>query len=115
MFRQAADQALADAERISKEKEKAEQELQESEQKAQQAAVRVQELAPKLKNIEKLAADFSTDPEKILPEAGTLESAKSYREKKAKPLLQKIVKVLRGIYRAYLELDRQAQQAEKPV
>lgn len=104
VFRQAADQALADAERISKEREKAEQELQESEQKAQQAAARVQELAPKLKNIEKLAADFSTDPEKLLPEAGTLESAKSYREKKAKPLLQKIVKVLRGIYRAYLEL-----------
>ena len=33
VFRQAADQALADAERISKEREKAEQELQESEQK----------------------------------------------------------------------------------
>ena len=35
---------------------------------------------------------------------GPLESAKSYREKKAKPLLAKIVKVLRSLYRAYVEL-----------
>ena len=40
----------------------------------------------------------------ILPEPGPLESAKSYREKKAKPLLAQIVKVLRSVYRAYLDL-----------
>ena len=39
-----------------------------------------------------------------MPEPGPLESAKSYREKKAKPLLAKIVKVLRSLYRAYVEL-----------
>ena len=52
----------------------------------------------------RLAADFSADPEEILPEAGALESAKSYREKKAKPLLAKIVKVLRSLYQAYIDL-----------
>ena len=65
---------------------------------------RLKELAPAVKDMERLAADFSADPEEILPEAGTLESAKSYREKKAKPLLAKIVKVLRSLYRAYMEL-----------
>ncbi len=54
--------------------------------------------------MEQLAAQFSDDPEQILPEPGPLESAKSYREKKAKPLLAKIVKVLRSLYRAYVEL-----------
>ena len=54
--------------------------------------------------MEQLAADFSADPEEILPEAGTLESAKSYREKKAKPLLAKIVKVLRSLFRKYIDL-----------
>ena len=53
--------------------------------------------------MEKLAADFSDDPERTLPEAGPLESAKSYREKKAKPLWEKIVKVLRSVYRAYFD------------
>ena len=65
---------------------------------------RLKELAPAVKNMERLAADFSADPEEILPEAGTLESAKSYRKKKAKPLLAKIVKVLRSLYRAYIDL-----------
>ena len=66
---------------------------------------RLKELAPAVKNMERLAADFSANPEEILPEAGTLESAKSYREKKAKPLLAKIVQVLRALYRAYIELS----------
>ncbi len=65
---------------------------------------RLKELAPAVKNMERLAADFSADPEEILPEAGTLESAKSYREKKARPLLAQIVKVLRSLYLAYVEL-----------
>ena len=65
---------------------------------------RLKELAPAVKNMERLVADFSANPEEILPEAGTLESAKSYREKKAKPLLAKIVQVLRSLYRAYIEL-----------
>ena len=65
---------------------------------------RLKELAPAVKNMERLAAEFSADPEEVLPEPGPLESAKSYREKKAKPLLEKIVKVLRSLYLAYVEL-----------
>ena len=65
---------------------------------------RLKELAPAVKDMEQLAAEYSANPEEILPEAGTLESAKSYREKKAKPLLAKIVQVLRSLYRAYIEL-----------
>ena len=65
---------------------------------------RLKELAPAVKNMERLAADFSTDPEEILPEPGTLETGRAYREKKAKPLLAQIVKVLRSLYLAYVEL-----------
>ena len=70
----------------------------------EQQEQRLKELAPAVKNMEQLAAQFSDDPEQILPEPGPLESAKSYREKKAKPLLAKIVKVLRSVYRTYLDL-----------
>ena len=65
---------------------------------------RLSELAPAVKNMERLAADFSANPEQILPEAGALETGRSYREKKAKPLLARIVKVLRALYLAYVEL-----------
>ena len=70
----------------------------------EQQEQRLKELAPLLKGMEKLAADFSDDPERTLPEPGPLESAKSYREKKAKPLWERIVKVLRSVYRAYFDL-----------
>lgn len=63
------------------------------------------ELAPMVKNMEKLAADFSADPEQTLPEAAVMESAKSYREKKAKPLVKKIVQVMRYVYSAYLDIS----------
>ncbi len=66
---------------------------------------RLKELAPAVKNMERLAAEFSSDPEQVLPEAGALELAKSYREKRVKPLWEKIVKVLRSVYRAYLDLS----------
>ena len=65
---------------------------------------RLKELAPAVKNMERLAADFSANPEEILPEPGTLETGRAYREKKAKPLWEKIVKVLRSVYRAYFDL-----------
>ena len=48
---------------------------------------RLKELAPAVKNMERLAAEFSADPEEILPEPGPLETGRAYREKKAKPLL----------------------------
>ena len=64
------------------------------------------EIAPMIREMERFAENYSADPEEVLPEAGTLETGKSYREKKAKPLIKKIVTVLRSVYRAYLDLSR---------
>lgn len=88
------------------------EDLQESRQEAEKAQKqadkyqkRMNELAPMVKNMEKLAADFSADPEQTLPEAAVMEPAKSYREKKAKPLVKKIVQVMRSVYSAYLDIS----------
>ena len=96
-LQEAAVLAQAEAEQKNKEAEAAKK-------KAAQAKAKLDDVAPLLKGIEKLAADFSNDPEQTLPEAGPLESARAYREKKAKPLWKKIVKVLRSVYRAYFDL-----------
>ena len=48
-----------------------------------------------------------------MPEAGPLESARAYREKKAKPLWEKIVKVLRSVYRAYFDLKSSFEQLQR--
>ena len=76
----------------------------EAEKAAKEAQTELRLLAPKLKHMEKLAAEYSSDPEDLLPLPDRMESAKSYREKKSKPLLEKIVKVVRSVYRAYLDV-----------
>lgn len=80
------------------------EEKADAQNEAKEAKVRLNDLAPKLEKMEILAAKYSDDPEKLLPEAGALESARTYREKKVKPLLAGIVKVLRSVYHAYLDL-----------
>lgn len=54
--------------------------------------------------MEQMAREYSDDLENVLPDAGTLESAKNYREKKEKPLFARITKMLRSLYRAYIDL-----------
>ena len=66
-----------------------------------------------VKNMERFAEKYSADPEEMLPEAGALETGKSYREKKAKPLIKNIVTVLKSVYRAYLELSRRFSEMQK--
>ena len=90
----------AQAEIVHLQEEKAD-----AQNEAKEAQARLDGLAPKLKKMEMLAAKYSDDPEKLLPEAGALESARTYREKKVKPLLAGIVKVLRSVYHAYLDLS----------
>ena len=85
--------------------EESRQEAEKAQKQADKYQKRMNELAPMVKNMEKLAADFSTDPEQTLPEAAVMESAKSYREKKAKPLVKKIVQVMRSVYSAYLDIS----------
>lgn len=78
-------------------------EKQESEQAAQDAKDRLKEIAPRLVKVEALAQKFSADPDELLPEAGALESARVYRDKKAAPLLKRVVGVLRDLYNRYLD------------
>jgi len=51
--------------------------------------------------LESLSAQYSQRPEEWVPEAGTFETAKSYREKKAVPLIKKLVQVIFSLHRKY--------------
>lgn len=59
-----------------------------------------------VKDMEHLAVKFSDNPEQVLPDAGSIERGRAYREKKAKPLIEKMVKVLRSVYASYLDVSR---------
>ena len=88
----------------SEETQRRNEEMEEARKKAQQAKAQLDAVVPKVEAVEELARRYSDDVDKVLPEAGALETARSYREKKAKPLYKKIVDVLRALYNKYLDL-----------
>ena len=94
-------------------REEADKQAKQAKKKASQYEKRLTEIAPMVKDMERFAEKYSANPEEVLPEAGTLETGKSYREKKAKPLIKKIVAVLRSVYRAYLDLSRRFSDMQK--
>jgi len=70
------------------------------------------DIAPILKNTEKFVRKYD-DPERLLPEAGMLESGKAFREKKALPILGKLLKYSRSLFRENTELKVRVQKLEK--
>lgn len=93
--------------------EEADKQAEQAKKKASQYEKKLTEIAPMVKDMERFAEKYSADPEKVLPEVGMLETGKSYREKKAKPLIKKIVTVLRSVYRVYLDLSRRFSDMQK--
>ena len=105
---------------VNEELDSSEEKLSQSRQEADKAKKqadkyqkRINELAPMVKNMERLAAEFSANPEELLPEAIIVETGKAYREKKAKPLVEKIVKVLRSVYSAFLDLSSRFERLQE--
>lgn len=74
---------------------------------------RVKELVPIVENMEDLVRKFPDDPEQLLPEAGMIESGKAYREKKAKPQIEKMVKIIRSVYAEYLGVSRKFEELQE--
>ena len=70
------------------------------------------DIAPILKNTEKFVRKYD-DPERLLPEAGMLESGKAFREKKALPILGRLLKYARSLFRENTELKAKVQKLEK--
>ena len=70
------------------------------------------DIAPILKKTEKFVRKYD-DPERLLPEAGMLESGKAFREKKALPILGKLLKYARSLFRENTELKAKVQKLEK--
>ena len=70
------------------------------------------DIVPILKNTEKFVQKYDA-PERLLPEAGMLESGKAFREKKALPILGKLLKYARSLFRENTELKAKVQKLEK--
>ncbi len=82
------------------------EQTEEAQKEADKAQKRVDHLVPKMEKIEDLARKYTNDADEVLPQPEVLESAKSYREKKAMPLYRKIIGVLRNLFNKFLDLKR---------
>lgn len=85
----------------------------EMDEKARLAQKRLDELAPKVEDLEAFAQKYSEELNAILPEAKPLETGKAYREKKARPVLEKVIQVLKALYREFLSLKNRCFALEK--
>ena len=94
---------------IQKEKEQAEKERDAVIKKTEVLEKRFSALNSKAGLVDSHAREYGYYPEEWLPEAGTLESAKSYR-KRIFPLVKKVANMIQALYSKYLELKSKNQK-----
>ena len=94
---------------IQKEKEQVEKERETVIQKTEVLEKRFSALNSKAGLVDSHAREYGYYPEEWLPEAGTLESAKSYR-KRIFPLVKKVANMIQALYSKYLELKSKNQK-----
>lgn len=92
-------------EALAQEKKLGREAVEKLSQKAADYEQRLEELAPQLRDVEELVSDVHST-EELLPEPGTLETVKHYRQSKVYPLVDKLRQWLLALYRKYLDLKQ---------
>ena len=108
-------EALDDLEKLAEEEKQKQDSIAQLNEQADAAQARVQEIVPKVKNLEEQARKYAYDEEERLPQPDVLETAKAYREHKAKPAMRKFQKVYLAIYEAYQDLKRAYNNLKKEL
>lgn len=79
---------------------------------AQAAQEKLNQLAPRTTKMDAFVKKIDRDPDEVLPEAGLLESARSYRENKLMPFYRRIVRTMLDLYHRYLKLEDKCRRME---
>ena len=108
-------EALDDLEKLAEEEKQKQDSIAQLNEQADAAQARVNEIVSKVKNLEEQARKYAYDEEERLPQPDVLETAKAYREHKAKPAMRKFQKVYLAIYEAYQDLKRAYNNLKKEL
>lgn len=92
-----------------------EKKTEDARQVADAAEARAAKIVPKVKKLDELAREYAGDTEEIMPQPDLLESARSYREKKAKPAFRRFQKVYLALYNAYYDLKRDCENLQREL
>ena len=82
-------------------------------QQAKKAEKKLDSVVPVVQDAETFARNNISYFEDLIPEAGALESAKSYREHKIMPLVQKFKEKFLGLYRMILDLKKKLENLKR--
>ena len=85
------------------------------EQQTKKAEKKLDDIVPVVQDAEAFARNNIRYFEDLIPEAGALESAKSYREHKIMPLVQKLKEKFLGLYRTILDLKERLEKLQRSL
>ena len=105
--------AIDALDRLAEEEIQKQEALTKLEQQAKKAEKKLDTVVPVVQDAETFARNNISYFEDLIPEAGALESAKSYREHKIMPLVQKLKEKFLGLYRTILDLKKRLEGLQK--
>ena len=94
---------------------KVEERTEQAKKEADAAEARAAQIVPKVKKLDEVAQKYDGDVEEILPQPDILESARSYRDKKAKPVFKRFQKVYLVLYNAYYDLKQLCENLQQDL
>ena len=107
--------AIDALDRLAEEEIQKQEALTKLEQQAKKAEKKLDTVVPVVQDAETFARNNISYFEDLIPEAGALESAKSYREHKIMPLVQKLKEKFLGLYRTILDLKKRLESLQKSL
>ena len=107
--------AIDALDRLAEEEIQKQEALTKLEQQAKKAEKKLDAVVPVVQDAETFARNNISYFEDLIPEAGALESAKSYREHKIMPLVQKLKEKFLGLYRMILDLKKRLESLQKSL
>ena len=105
--------AIDALDRLAEEEIQKQEELDKLEKQTEKAEKKLDSVVPVVQDAETFARNNISYFEDLIPEAGALESAKSYREHKIMPLVQKLKEKFLGLYRTILDLKKRLESLQK--
>ena len=107
--------AIDAMDRLAEEEIQKQEALTKLEQQTKKAEKKLDAVVPVVQDAETFAQNNISYFEDLIPEAGALESAKSYREHKIMPLVQKLKEKFLGLYRTILDLKKRLESLQKKL
>ena len=107
--------AIDALDRLAEEEIQKQEALTKLEQQTKKAEKKLDAVVPVVQDAETFAQNNISYFEDLIPEAGALESAKSYREHKIMPLVQKLKEKFLGLYRTILDLKKRLESLQKKL